>query len=235
MVCYLINILVTAIMFLVRVPVLSEQMLSAPPIVSQACKYLTKLFSYLIFPTLYARAIVTANGRPSGTATTMMLTAMMNASTNSWRVSNLKRVLTNYPEANAPYKIWPNMQIKVAPAETIPTWPICSAKTVNFCWSGVYYYSDWRTSFSFPYWEWTPVAKTIIAPVPSKIFDPEIRKELPFLCYLLLKSGTNFLIPSGSPVIADSSATMLWLSTTNPSTEIIYPVSTNWISPTNMS
>ncbi len=51
-VCYLINILVTAIIFLVNVPVLSEQILSAPPIVSQACKYLTKLFYSLIFPTL---------------------------------------------------------------------------------------------------------------------------------------------------------------------------------------
>jgi hypothetical protein len=58
---------------------------------------------------------------------------------------------------------------------------------------------------------------------------------LAFLWSLWLKSGTIFFIPSGSPVIADSSATMLWLSTTNPSTEIIYPVSTNWISPTNMS
>lgn len=32
-VCYLMNILVTAIIFFVKVPVLSEQMLSAPPIV----------------------------------------------------------------------------------------------------------------------------------------------------------------------------------------------------------
>ena len=32
------KILVTVIKFLVSVPVLSEQMLSAPPIVSQACK-----------------------------------------------------------------------------------------------------------------------------------------------------------------------------------------------------
>lgn len=36
--------LVTVIRFLVRVPVLSVQMLFAPPIVSQADKNLTKLF-----------------------------------------------------------------------------------------------------------------------------------------------------------------------------------------------
>jgi hypothetical protein len=35
-VCYLVKILLTAIIFFVKVPVLSEQMLSAPPIVSQA-------------------------------------------------------------------------------------------------------------------------------------------------------------------------------------------------------
>lgn len=38
------HILVTVIVFLVSVPVLSEQILSAPPMVSHACKYLTKLF-----------------------------------------------------------------------------------------------------------------------------------------------------------------------------------------------
>ncbi len=48
--CYT-KILVTVIKFLVRVPVLSEQILSAPPIVSQACKYLTKLFYSFILPT----------------------------------------------------------------------------------------------------------------------------------------------------------------------------------------
>jgi len=45
------KIFVTVIKFLVKVPVLSEQMLSAPPMVSQACKYLTKLFYSFIFPT----------------------------------------------------------------------------------------------------------------------------------------------------------------------------------------
>ncbi len=88
------------------------------------------------------------------------------------------------------------MQINVAPADTIPTCPICYAKTVNFCWSGVYYSSDCKTSLSFPYWELTPVASTSMAPVPSKTFDPEIRKEFAFLS-VFFGSGTTFLIPSG--------------------------------------
>lgn len=50
-VCYFTKMLLTAMMFLVRVPVLSEHILSAPPIVSHACKYLTKLFSSFILPT----------------------------------------------------------------------------------------------------------------------------------------------------------------------------------------
>lgn len=45
------NILVTVIRFLVRVPVLSVQILLAPPIVSQACRYLTRLFYSFILPT----------------------------------------------------------------------------------------------------------------------------------------------------------------------------------------
>jgi hypothetical protein len=52
-------------------------MLLAPPIVSQAAKNLTKLFYYFIFPTEYAREIVTASGNPSGTAITTILTAIM--------------------------------------------------------------------------------------------------------------------------------------------------------------
>lgn len=48
-----------------------------------------------------------------------------------------------------------------------------------------------------------PTANTSMAPVPSLILDPEIKKLFPFLAYYLLEVGGNFLIPSGSPVIAD--------------------------------
>jgi hypothetical protein len=49
----------------------------APPIVSQAARNLTRLFSSFIFPTEYAREMVTARGRPYGTAITTILTAIM--------------------------------------------------------------------------------------------------------------------------------------------------------------
>jgi hypothetical protein len=55
----------------VRVPVLSEQILLAPPIVSQAYIFLTKLLSSSIFFTENASESVTESGSPSGMATTM--------------------------------------------------------------------------------------------------------------------------------------------------------------------
>lgn len=58
-------------------PVLSLQISFAPPIVSLACNLFTKLFSLNIFWTLNASEIVTARGKPSGTATTIIVTAIM--------------------------------------------------------------------------------------------------------------------------------------------------------------
>lgn len=60
---------------MVKVPVLSEQMLLAPPIVSQASSFRTKLLSTNIFLTEKARDKVTARGRPSGMATTTTVKA----------------------------------------------------------------------------------------------------------------------------------------------------------------
>ena len=63
--------------FIVRVPVLSEQILLAPPIVSQAYIFLTKFSSISIFLTENARERVTARGKPSGMATTITVIAKM--------------------------------------------------------------------------------------------------------------------------------------------------------------
>ncbi len=64
----LVNLLV------VSVPVLSEQMAVALPIVSQASRWRTRLLSLSTFPTEKASASVTASGSPSGTATTSTVT-----------------------------------------------------------------------------------------------------------------------------------------------------------------
>lgn len=61
--------------FLVNVPVLSEQIIFAPPMVSQAYNFLTKLLSFIIFFTENASVKVTATGRPSGIETTNTVNA----------------------------------------------------------------------------------------------------------------------------------------------------------------
>lgn len=56
--------LTAVIRLVVRVPVLSEQMVVALPIVSQASKCRTRLLSLVIFCTANDRANATANGKP---------------------------------------------------------------------------------------------------------------------------------------------------------------------------
>ena len=63
------------ILFKVKVPVLSEQIVLAPPIVSHAYIFLTRLLSLSIFFTEYAKDSVTAKGNPSGIATTITVIA----------------------------------------------------------------------------------------------------------------------------------------------------------------
>ena len=70
-------------------------MVVAFPIVSHASSTLIKLLSFIIFCVEYARESVTANGRPSGTATTTMVTPMIKAfkqySNRVWPCSLMRR------------------------------------------------------------------------------------------------------------------------------------------------
>jgi hypothetical protein len=70
---------------MVKVPVLSEQILLAPPIVSQAYILRTKFWSSSIFFTEKAREMVTERGRPSGMATTITVIPSMKKLTISNR------------------------------------------------------------------------------------------------------------------------------------------------------
>ena len=63
--------------FCVSVPVLSVQMVVMAPIVSQACILRTRLLVESMRRMFNARLSVTLMGRPSGTATTMRVTAIM--------------------------------------------------------------------------------------------------------------------------------------------------------------
>ena len=63
-------------------PVLSEQMVVALPMVSQAANCLIEHLSSYIFFVLYANEMVTASGRPSGMATTTIVIAKIKALIN---------------------------------------------------------------------------------------------------------------------------------------------------------
>mmetsp|Transcript_20483 Transcript_20483/g.67652 ORF Transcript_20483/g.67652 Transcript_20483/m.67652 type:complete len:212 (+) Transcript_20483:1570-2205(+) len=65
----------TVMRFAVSVPVLSEQIVVAEPMVSHAFMCLTRLLSSIILPMVMALQSATARGRPSGTATTRIVTA----------------------------------------------------------------------------------------------------------------------------------------------------------------
>mmetsp|Transcript_7016 Transcript_7016/g.11137 ORF Transcript_7016/g.11137 Transcript_7016/m.11137 type:complete len:276 (-) Transcript_7016:806-1633(-) len=67
----------TVILFSVSVPVLSEQIVVALPIVSQLSICLTWLLSLVILRIEMAKDSVTASGSPSGTATTSMVIAVI--------------------------------------------------------------------------------------------------------------------------------------------------------------
>ena len=62
---------------MVSVPVLSVQITVAAPMVSQACILRTRLLEAVILRMLYARLKVTLIASPSGTATTISVTAIM--------------------------------------------------------------------------------------------------------------------------------------------------------------
>jgi len=77
---YSIDEAATSIWFIVKVPVLSVQTVVTEPIVSQAIRRRTRLDARVIFCIVSAREIVTLTGSPSGTETTMMITANMKLS-----------------------------------------------------------------------------------------------------------------------------------------------------------
>ena len=89
----------TVIRFIVSVPVLSVQITVAAPIVSQACILRTSVFSAVIRRILYARLKVTLIANPSGTATTIKVTATMKNPSSNLKPSALKPL--NSPVSSA--------------------------------------------------------------------------------------------------------------------------------------
>ena len=81
-------ILAAIILFIVSVPVLSEQMQVVEPRVSTACSFLARTFFFDSRLAVRVRAIVTYNSRPFGTLATVMPIARVRALITSKPIAN---------------------------------------------------------------------------------------------------------------------------------------------------
>jgi hypothetical protein len=148
----------TVISFRVNVPVLSEQMWVAPPMVSDEASFLTRQFYLFILAEANDREIVTASGSPSGIATTMTVMAMMTVS-RSWFHNGFVVILrakfgtsqvpfggstqvVRFPQphgsiSNTSRAVLTSIAMKVKTAQPIPTLPIFDAIASSFSWRRV--------------------------------------------------------------------------------------------------
>mmetsp|Transcript_10487 Transcript_10487/g.15333 ORF Transcript_10487/g.15333 Transcript_10487/m.15333 type:complete len:507 (-) Transcript_10487:339-1859(-) len=214
----------TFILFCVSVPVLSEQMFVAPPIVSHAAKCLTRLLSFIISFTEYAKAMVTASGNPSGTATTTTVTAITIKDTTSDKSDN-----DQFPvpfDVSITFLITnPISKIKnVSVAKNTPIFPIVAAKSSSFSSSGVCLCPPPDSSSSvLPHSEFVPTAVTNISPVPSFTVVPDNKNG---------SFAVDFFIISDSPVMDDSSVSSFSDSNSIPSAGTASPFDSLTMSPT---
>mmetsp|Transcript_48749 Transcript_48749/g.115777 ORF Transcript_48749/g.115777 Transcript_48749/m.115777 type:complete len:232 (+) Transcript_48749:1840-2535(+) len=125
--------LTTVILPVVSVPVLSEQIVVALPIVSHALRCLTRFWSSIIFLTEKARAMVTASGRPSGTATTKTVTPTTRKRRYSrWWMEWSQCSLQHWPCANAMAKRT-SSTATVRPPAMAPTLVMRVVMLSSFC------------------------------------------------------------------------------------------------------
>ena len=215
----LVTIFVTDIKFKVKVPVLSVQIIFAPPIVSHACIFLTKLLLSINFLIEKAKLRVTANGNPSGIATTIIEThniiivktfLIISGKENSSLVKYL-------------YNIWIDNAIKVRTALPNPKYPIISAISFNLFSKGVLL-SSWALSIvplMIPFCEWAPIAIAIALPEPSITSVPLNRIiELGLLfpdSYSSLHFSYGFLVTAFDSPVRELSSILIPF----PSTKII--------------
>mmetsp|Transcript_41382 Transcript_41382/g.129583 ORF Transcript_41382/g.129583 Transcript_41382/m.129583 type:complete len:282 (-) Transcript_41382:557-1402(-) len=212
----------TVMRFCVSVPVLSEQMLVALPMVSQAASWRMRLLSFIIFVVLYARLMVTASGRPSGTATTTMVTARMKASSAT---SKPFSQLMGGSGLALQYHML-TMTTAVMAAMAPPYMPIVFAMTSSFSCSGVSADSTARLALMRPQRELRPTAMAIARALPSVTWQPESRNGS-----LWADLGRS----SGSPVRLLSSQVQLLPGQTTASAGILSPDSSRITSPTTTS
>mmetsp|Transcript_8763 Transcript_8763/g.20683 ORF Transcript_8763/g.20683 Transcript_8763/m.20683 type:complete len:303 (-) Transcript_8763:996-1904(-) len=192
----------TVIFDVVNVPVLSEQMVVAPPMVSHADKCRTRFWSLSIFLTENASAIVTASGRPSGTATTKIVTPEMRKESSSdqctwWSHASLQQ-----------RPVWKDQAMRMQRTMTVKMAKAAPAFVISFVMSSSFV---WRTEracsasassilvFMVPWYVAVPTAMTSMRPSPSctKV-PPKMVGVWPTLSPSNLYSP--FFLSTGSPV-----------------------------------
>jgi hypothetical protein len=166
------HISVNTILFIVSVPVLSEQMLLAPPIVSQAYMRLTKFWSFNIFLTEKAKERVTERGSPSGMAITMMVIAKIKKFRSLGKSSLVFHgVIVILTIAK---RIERTTTINTAPVSA--NFPISLASVYSFCSRGVLVYSSCRSrALILPMHDSAPTTTITILPYPVNTLVPPIK------------------------------------------------------------
>ena len=153
----------TRIWLRVSVPVLSVQMTVIAPIVSLACILRTRLFVRSIRRMLTASDSVTLIGSPSGTATTISVTATM-------KYCNTSVAIVSQSERSRSPMIMPltSSATNVTIASDIPTRPISFDNFCNCRFSGVCSsLSTVACSATWPNSVASPTAVTVIVPCPA--------------------------------------------------------------------
>eukprot|EP00659_Diplonema_papillatum_P004087 gene4086-biopygen4022 len=176
---------------LVSVPVLSEQMHVAPPMVSHAARCLTKFLSVSICFIEYAREIVTESGSPSGTATTTIATAVVSISQYFMNENDVASCQSRNVSRAASTK-------NVAAAAARPNLPMVSARPSSFSCSGVGFFAARVAIAMWPRKEVAPTATTRAEQDPSTRDVPEIKKG---------SCSGDLMTSSVSPVTSLSSKT----------------------------
>ena len=143
-------------------------------IVSQDPKMRTSKFRFDIRRVANARARVTANGRPSGTATTTNVTDMIRMSIKDSPYS-LPSTWGSRPNLTKK-RIINAMNMRMPAAE--PSLDIISASWFNLVCSGVSSGSSRSDIINLPFMLKGPTAVTTKSPTPSRTLEPEIINTL---------------------------------------------------------
>ncbi|GJD01142.1 hypothetical protein ColKHC_09967 [Colletotrichum higginsianum] len=157
----------TVMLFCVRVPVLSEQIHVALPMISHERIRRTRFLSLSILVVAKASASVTARARPSGTVMTTTVTARMSSLKKVSAFSDGVPCIAGRPTQ----KRMNRMRKKMTPAMA-PKVMSCFASLPSFCWRGVSSTSSLNDINVLPYVELLPTEVTRYAPTPPETVVP---------------------------------------------------------------